>query len=97
MGENGLDVDFLGISIKLTIVVVVLVDGRREIDNVVVQLHFAHGIIAFKADGVAVVEHALNGKAADDTEIERLGVFCLRSAEVKPIGRSEAAGKADIV
>ena len=97
MGENGLNVDFLVISVKLAVVVVVFVDGYREIGNVVVQLNLAHGIITFKADGVAVVEHALNGKAADDTEIERLGIFYLRSAEVKPIGRSEAAGKADVV
>ena len=97
MGENGLDVDFLVISVKLAVVVVVFVDGYREIGNVVVQLNLAHGIITFKADGVAVVEHALDGKAADNTKVERLLVFRFRSAEVQPIGRSEAAGKTDVV
>ena len=101
MCEYGLNINFLIFSIVLTIIVFVFVrglsDGNGEIHDVVIQLHLAHGIIAFETDGVAAVEHALHGKATDEAKVEWLIVFGLRTTEVKPIGRSKPAREPDVI
>ena len=101
MCEYGLNINFLILGVKLAVVVLVFIRGLpdcdREINDIVVQLHLTHGVIAFETYRVAAVEHAFHGKATDDAEVERLVVFGLRPAEVKPIGRSKPTRDSNVV